>query len=1689
MERELRVTMPGIANRVRKASTARAAPTRGFLPSTVGQTSDYMSGSLAASAGGVMRPEMPSSAFKQRRVEMAEEEKGSVALRTVTYPIFAASTEATYTSDDGSSFVVSTQDAPMHIPGSATNLTASLVNASVPYVWDNLKEDQTVQVDGQFPRRVTLSGDKEIRYTLSQPSSTTQITSGTVIAPSGAETTNYLQDAEEQPFWFRPALEDAFVNMDDARFKTNGTSGWRDLTTASGGIIRSRVQDSGLGENPSTKVDIAYTGTSISVGDRVFQDRGANGICLGHVVSVTASTVFVRTLIGSAQFTNASSSKPITFTDPLDTSSVVSLTTGSVSNQVLGNAQSPQLTGEELTGSPMVKFDQKPINLSTVETLQTSGEIVLPDSALNALKSLHSDHVYPRSLSQGTELHTNGIITIPIRFNQATLDKMNEILIQFNNNKYNGISGVVDASSDLTYIKDVSRTVIRLCSFDFHTTSASDGDRVEQSINIFLACEPRSDASNRIWRFGVEMSKKEDQQLVFRNAKLGTANNKSFGLIQMRIDQSGNYSTTGGLGMTMGSPVELGSSTNTNIASLQSLCFLQISGSVAENSSGRLCTSDINIRLTDERAFDQDNVGTNGGNGISIRHQFDRVSLPDFINGKDNANFWNIYDVKNFRIGSEHHSFIDGDAFSTSGGNFQCFSAATPTAVGGGNFNPEVTYRTGGGLIWGDTPGLGFLVGDVFAVDNARLGRAGVSNMSEERTATLTHREIMNEILRRYKDPLKQQFDPGNASPFVALPSLDATTTSDYTSIVTSTRSFKLPPGNYNSVEAYITAVNAALSEDTASQCGLADLISLDIDHEGMDVEGDGDRNYKLEVHYNRPISSDNPLLTASTVGSGAEPLLNQRVNINMGNLDTAFPVYTKVREKGDHILLFAEGLTAGTSPLDILLVHKPSLTVTPIEIDRATIVTTENPDHYRVADVDLFVGKGRSDLSAPSYTGIIGLALYGQTGQSQKMKTFVANANSPVVSYSAARTVADPAASTAIGFTGNELTGRVIVIDDESSTPSSSSNNGAIITSFMDPNNSNNVENNMIRFKVRNIDVVLGDVRPSITNIAFQTSSILNSDFVVVDATFVYKDNQSSDHFVALSRRVSGSGANYDISVRRVTTDGTFDPNAANGTALSVNANVTNALQNGIVTGTDVGVDANGYITDYAKAARLAKMTRKSELNTPTGFEDVLLGISIPSSSSADNVAALVKRGDGLVGEFDLKYAALGLDSVVSHDEINGQNDGFCVTVLFSQSPAPALEDQINLVKSDGHVHVYKYTNAGGIIDGTTNGKPTSVTDLWYEFANTPVSQVGITDAVSSVVHSANTPSSTEQHMFTVGELTSYEDGNTSQTLAAPNFLHRTSMNKAGNADIIRYFEDKKLPTKVVFNPQQVMTAVWSDSEDNFVTPADGGTAYDDFEQDLINDADHNSKKYDMFDPRTAANQAANERGDPLVTKLISASLTIPKGNYTFTSLGRAINELLHELDDTKFGIATIVFEDNARLRKLYASARLSNSFTDDLPSQIKLSWSSGPFANLFTESQILLQASGPDPRVYTEDVSYVTTGLQAVRTVYLRCNFVQGGINPQRQKSQILASIPVDKEPGQTLVALPSVQLKVAAQNYLNQGDANTDLEFRITDEAGNPLAIGRDYSWSVNVLIEWEQDINLARLRQSDSETRHR
>ena len=1700
MERELRVTMPGIANRVRKASTARAAPTRGFLPSTVGQTSDYMSGSLAASAGGVMRPEMPSSAFKQRRVEMAEEEKGSVALRTVTYPIFAASTEATYTSDDGSSFVVSTQDAPMHIPGSATNLTASLVNASVPYVWDNLKEDQTVRVDGQFPRRVTLAGDKEISYTLTQPSATIQNTSGTVSSPpDNQETTNYLQDSDEQPFWFRPALEDAFVNMESGRLsRTTGSLGeWKDLTTSSGAAMK------GVGHQIVIINHNSITSTSRIVGATVVQVQNNGVIAYGNVLGVPSATVTqILSNKYSAPFTSGFDITIIRYQryifgngahNPI-IQGQVTISNSSITNfsDLTLVTASPQLTGQLGTGSPMLKFGQ-----FDADPL-FSHDLTMEDTAMAALRSIRS------SFEHGTTTNfvASGILNMTLRFNKETLDAMNRVTDKLQS-AYGSLLAPPAAENDVEYIKNVLKTSIVLCSFDitqpiFTGSPPSLGTR-KFTVRVLLICNPRgiarllgegSAGASRAWRIAFEMVPKND---MGNNIGIGydaAPNNVgSSGSTSISISNQGSIQN--GRGLVMGASVRVNSSDGDG-ARIFEPCLLSIEiprtginwSSPSHNQQMR-----INVTLTQMTGGAAQSFVTNGTLINLPANQYDSGTI--FGAASTEKNGWHVLQAENFTIGSSQHIIVQPTDFAYFGTPSDVGEVNTFEAVKAANFDTNLEFvatvgSINGNKIWETGRDYGFFVGDVFAVDNARLATIyGISDIAETVSQGFNrHKAIMN----RYKDPLLQQFDEETASPFVALPSLDATTASEYTSLVTQTRSFKLPPGSYESVESYIEAVNKALSEDTASQCGLADLISLDIDHESMDA--DADRKYKLEVHYNRPISNDNPLLTATTTGSGAEPLLNQRVNINMGNLDTAFPIYTKVREAGDYVLLFADGLTAGQSPLDALLIHKPSLTVT-----ATTLIQSPNAsiDFDRILDVTLFEGKATTDLP-DGYTGIVALRCSGRPNDDLRIQPLLIAAHDPGRVYGSNLLPSGVAPAAANGTTA--LTGKDVIasLDMISDTTTGDTNFGAYALSFFDPNNSNSVTNIVARIKATNADGTndsgsTGYGFASYSN-AVQTNNAQTgtTDFVILDMSFVSIENNNA--FLAiLKRRVSGGAPDQvELILNRIAQSG--GSNVMTAVQNAAGTGVINAFNNIDLTLNRVGVLSDGKIGNFGLAARLPKITNTNRGVIPADVTTTTLGINIPASTfSSHNVAVLLKKEPGTNGGLALKYSAMGQDSVVSHDS----EDGPCVRVLFSQTELTEAEilagqqpeDQINLVMANGHVHVYPIT-ARGIVGGDQSNKISAITDKWYEFANAPTaSEVGITDAVSSDVHSAATPSTTEQHMFTVGEFTSYEDGDTSQALAAPNFLHRTSMNKAGNADIIRYFEDKKLPTKVVFNPREVMNAVWSDSEDDFLDI----TPYDNFEQDLINDADHNSKKYDMFDPRTAANQAADDRGDPLVTKIISESLTIPKGNYTFTSLGRAINELLHELDDTKFGIATIVFEDNASLRKLYASARLSNSFTDDLPSQIKLSWSSGPFANLFTESQILLQASGPDPRVYTEDVSYVTTGLQAVRTVYLRCNFVQGGRNPQRQKSQILASIPVDKEPGQTLVALPSVQLKVAAQNYLNQGDANTDLEFRITDEAGNPLAIGRDYSWSVNVLIEWEQDINLARLRQSDSETRHR
>ena len=99
------------------------------------------------------------STKRARSRALEEERKKPVALRQLTYPLFATSSQSESTSADGSSFQVSTEKIPMHIPQSATNVYASLLKSSVPYKWPNYTEGEDIVVKAEVPRTTTVGAD------------------------------------------------------------------------------------------------------------------------------------------------------------------------------------------------------------------------------------------------------------------------------------------------------------------------------------------------------------------------------------------------------------------------------------------------------------------------------------------------------------------------------------------------------------------------------------------------------------------------------------------------------------------------------------------------------------------------------------------------------------------------------------------------------------------------------------------------------------------------------------------------------------------------------------------------------------------------------------------------------------------------------------------------------------------------------------------------------------------------------------------------------------------------------------------------------------------------------------------------------------------------------------------------------------------------------------------------------------------------------------------------------------------------------------------------------------------------------------------------------------------------------------------------------------------------------------------
>lgn len=97
----------------------------------------------------------------------------------------------------------------------------------------------------------------------------------------------------------------------------------------------------------------------------------------------------------------------------------------------------------------------------------------------------------------------------------------------------------------------------------------------------------------------------------------------------------------------------------------------------------------------------------------------------------------------------------------------------------------------------------------------------------------------------------------------------------------------------------------------------------------------------------------------------------------------------------------------------------------------------------------------------------------------------------------------------------------------------------------------------------------------------------------------------------------------------------------------------------------------------------------------------------------------------------------------------------------------------------------------------------------------------------------------------------------------------------------------------------------------------------------------------------------------------------------------------------------------------------------------------------------------------------------------VFLVTNFTQGGVNQRGEPSSMLAMIPTSALPGDTIIFDGNQDLMIPCAVTL-KGNNPQLLEFRLVDKDGFPLNVGSSTSWSVQAVIEWEQEVQQDYLR---------
>jgi len=331
--------------------------------------------------------------------------------------------------------------------------------------------------------------------------------------------------------------------------------------------------------------------------------------------------------------------------------------------------------------------------------------------------------------------------------------------------------------------------------------------------------------------------------------------------------------------------------------------------------------------------------------------------------------------------------------------------------------------------------------------------------------------------------------------------------------------------------------------------------------------------------------------------------------------------------------------------------------------------------------------------------------------------------------------------------------------------------------------------------------------------------------------------------------------------------------------------------------------------------------------------------------------------------------------------------------------------------------------------------------------------------------------------HTFFVGDFASYLNGGATLNLSQPDILHRTSA--VANAEVIAsFFENRELPTQITVKLGDLLQHL-----------DEGSSSTAQISGDMLQDARVESS-FDLF--------PSDQRPTDQLSQDKSFTIPIPSGSYSPQTLVDTINlEIIRQDSTMPFPLLSVL--NFAALEKLSFASDLSLNFQDNFPRKVTLTYNKTSSSDITTikdlasligwdlsTGDIVLTASSNTPRTVYSGVLSNKYNFDQIKNLFLLTNFARSGLNTLREPSQILAKIPVNVEQGQLIVSEPSVPLRVNAYDNLRDGEG-TRLEFSLVDENGTPINIGASTSWSVNVLIEWEQDIDPTRLMQSQTDTK--